>query len=247
MVINRICKLDRDKSAAGWTILKFLPEKGKPEEMNRFVLPNLRLEEMETIAAKDADTVFLVSGECTVYRDRPYIIVRLALTQPKQVEPAPTPKPSDPPRTTHPTTTTAPDSDDMIRSLLDRMLSERAGKPILQEPESSAKVEPMPSVSPAVARQLPQAYGSMVADRTVYLTTDSKSGWTTVSFIGDNTVQEQPVRLLPCLLAIEAKDLAKSKLGRTLRLRVSGELTRYRGNEYLLLRKVLREREMNQF
>ena len=135
------------------------------------------------------------------------------------------------------------DPDDLIR----RLLEERPGKPVLLPPESEAKVEPLPSVSPAVAKQLPQAFGSMIADRSVYLSTDANSGWSTVRFIADNTLLEQPIRLLPCKQVVVAKDLSATKLGRNIKLRVSGELTRYKGKEYLLLRKVTREREMHQF
>lgn len=243
MVINRPCRLERDKAAGGWAVLKFLHEDGKPDEMNRYVLPNQRLEEMEAAIAKDPETTFLVSGECTVYRQRPFLIVRLALTQakgaprPEVLKPLPAPK-SGP---------AAPVSTRNADRLIEELLAKRPGKPMLVNPESSAEVDPVESVSPAVARQLPQAFGMMVADRVVYLSIDPKSGWATVRFIADNTVQEQPIRLLPNQLALQARDFSKTKTGRAVRLRVSGELTRYKGNQYLLLRKVLRERQMNQF
>jgi hypothetical protein len=87
----------------------------------------------------------------------------------------------------------------------------------------------------------------MVADRIVYMSTDANTGWSTVRFIADNNLLEQPIRLLPSEQVLRAKDLSATKLGRNVRLRVSGELTRYKGKEYLLLRKVVREREMRQF
>jgi hypothetical protein len=248
LVINRLCRLDFQKSVH-WAVLRFLPEEGKPAEVDRFALPNQRLEDMESIVAQNPQTVFLVSGECMIYRGRPYLIVRLALTQ---SEPPPPPEAATQPSTPAASRPATPatgqasataDPDDLIR----RLLQERPGKPVLLPPESDAKVEPLPSVSPAVAKQLPQAFGSMVADRTVYLSTDANTGWSTVRFIADNTLLEQPIRLLPCQLLVRAKDLSATKLGRNVRLRVSGELTRYKGKEYLLLRNVITEREMHQF
>jgi hypothetical protein len=248
LVINRLCRVEFQKSVH-WAVLRFLPEEGKPAEVDRYALPNQRLEDMESIVARNPQTVFLVSGECMIYHGRPYLIVRLALTQAERSQP---PEPATQPSTSaasHPATPTTAeasataDPDDLIRKLL----QERPGKPVLLPPESDAKVEPLPSVSPAVAQQLPQAFGSMIADRTVYLSTDANTGWSTVRFIADNTLLEQPIRLLPCQQVVAAKDLSATKLGRNVRLRVSGELTRYKGKEYLLLRKVVREREMRQF
>ena len=250
LVVNRLCRVEYQK-AINWVVLRFLKEEGKPAEIERYALPNQRLAEMESLVAKDPNTVFLISGECTKYRGRPYLIVRLAPAQPHPAA-NPTPilptstKPA-PPTATKPTTTTGPDSDDEVRRLLEGLLNERPGKPVLQPPESAADVKPAPSISPAVARQLPQAYGMIVADRTVFFDEDADSGWCTVRFIGDNTLQEQPVRLLPCQLVLVARELSKTKLGRSVRLHISGELTRYKGHEYLLLRKVVRERQLGEF
>ena len=248
LVINRLCRLEFQKSVH-WAVLRFLPEEGKPVQVDRYALPNQRLEDMESIIAKEPQTVFLLSGECMIYHGRPYLIVRLALTQAQRPEPpVASPHPSVP-AATHPATPATAqasgtaDPDDLIRKLLE----EKPGKPVLLPPESEARVEPLPSVSPAVAKQLPQAFGSMIADRTVYLSTDADSGWSTVRFIADNTLLEQPIRLLPCKQVDAAKAISDTKLGRNVRLRVSGELTRYKGKEYLLLRKVVRERDMHQF
>lgn len=248
LVINRLCRLEFQKSLH-WAVLRFLPEAGKPAEVDRYVLPNQRLEDMESIVAQDPQMVFLVSGECTIYKGRPYMIIRLALTQSERSQPPEVATQPSTPAASHPATPTTAeasataDPDDLIRKLL----QERPGKPVLLPPESEAKVESLPAVSPAVAKQLPQAFGSMIADRIVYVSTDANTGWSTVRFIADNNLLEQPIRLLPSQQLLRAKDLSATKLGRNVRLRVSGELTRYKGKEYLLLRKVVREREMRQF
>ncbi len=252
LVINRLARLEFQKSLH-WAVLRFLPEAGKPVQVDRYALPNQRLEDMESIVSKDPQTVFLVSGECMIYHERPYLIVRLALTQSPQSPPPEAATRPITPTASHPATpatavaSAKADSDDLIRGLLEGLLKDRPGKPVLLPPESEARVEPLPSVSPAVARQLPQAFGSMIADRTVYLSTDADTGWSTVRFMADNTLLEQPIRLLPCKQVDEAKKISDTKLGRNIRLRVSGELTRYKGKEYLLLRRVVRERDMHQF
>jgi hypothetical protein len=250
MVINRLCRLEH-RPSLNWVVLRFLSEPGKPAEADRYALPNQRLTDMEEIVANAPQTVFLVSGESLTYKGRPYLMVRLALEQvmPTAAARAAMARPTSLPAAaasgpaSAPASRAAADPDDLIRKLLE----ERPGKPILTQSDIDARVEPMPSVSPAVAKQLPQAYGTVVVDRIVHLVGEQEGGWWIVRFLADNTLQEQPIRLLPCQLLSRAELMADTKTGRTVKLRVSGEITRYKGKEYLLLRKVLRERDMNQF
>jgi hypothetical protein len=55
------------------------------------------------------------------------------------------------------------------------------------------------------------------------------------------------MRLLPCRHLDRAERLADDPTARSVVLRVSGDVLTYRGKNYLLLRKVLRERELKQF
>lgn len=57
---------------------------------------------------------------------------------------------------------------------------------------------------------------------------------------------EQPVRLLPCR-ELEWMENASNNGKRAVKFLISGELTEYHGRNYLLLRKVLVDQNLNQF
>ncbi len=68
-----------------------------------------------------------------------------------------------------------------------------------------------------------------------------------LQFIGDNTLREPPMRILPNSKLAEAIKLTSS-LGRTRwKLHISGEVTSYQSKRYVLLRKVTPYRDMSQF
>jgi hypothetical protein len=90
-----------------------------------------------------------------------------------------------------------------------------------------------------------------------------------VRFYADNTLQEPPLRLLPCTeleratkaasganapaankpasgVNTAANNMAAGSPTTTKKFRISGELSEYKGRRYLLLRKVQVERDMGQ-
>lgn len=241
LVVNRLCRLETQKDT-NWLVVRFLDEPGKPAEMDRYALPNQRLADMEAIALHDPKATFRISGESLNYKDKPYLIIRLALAQGERVL-----APSSQPAGNEPASTqaaaAATDPDEVIRQLL----MDKPGKPILSQSDEDAPVDAQPSVSPALAQQLPQAFGTMVVDRVAYLALEQESGWWMIRFAADNTLQERPMRLLPCSQLSQAQRLFSDQLKRVVKLRISGEITRYKGKEYLLIRKVIRLREMGQF
>ena len=85
-----------------------------------------------------------------------------------------------------------------------------------------------------------------MADRLVRVLLTKNVGWTVAAFEGDNTLREAPVRLLPCALLERAEGAAGAVPLTGTRFRVSGEITTYKGRRYLLLRKLLPERDMGQ-
>jgi len=263
MVINRKARLELDNKA-GWYRVTFAHEDGKPDEAPRFVLLNTRMERIEEILQEHPDVVFTVSGETTNYDKKAFLIIRLAVAEipPKATtRPAPTPAsvpsvapatmPADPKHAaTSPGAATkkaksSTDPDSIIRA----MLEERPGTPVLAPSETSSAILAQPSVAPlpeAVKIQLPTMFGTMVNDRIVRLAQD-KDGWRIVRFETDNTLQEQPIRVLPNEKLAEAQKLSISKTGIELKLVVSGELTQYKGRQYLLIRRVEKYRNLGQF
>jgi len=80
----------------------------------------------------------------------------------------------------------------------------------------------------------------MIVDRLVRVLPDSTGAWWEVRFEADNSLGEPPLRVLPGRFLQVAQ-----KLGG--KLRITGEMTHYKGQSYILLRKVLRERQLGQF
>ena len=105
----------------------------------------------------------------------------------------------------------------------------------------------MEAPSVAASDRQPITVRVVLIDRLVRVVRDADDGWMTVRFESDNTLQDPPMRLLPCRMLERAEQLAAGKARQTDILRVSGEVYQYKGNNYLLLRKVLPQRDMKQF
>ncbi len=243
-------------------VLKFMPEAGKPALPDHYVLPSLLLEEMERTIAKDPQTVFSITGETLIYRDpstqkrQPFMVVRLALLESDPVLlPTAASQPANQGRDGHatsqpaPTTQAATEPDEPLsfEAVMRRMLSHAPGRPILPRPDSEEPLEIPASVAPVVRQQLKSSFGSMVWDRVVRIAPEAGGTWYSVKFNSDNTLQDQPMRVLPCALLNKAQQLSKTESGQSVKLVVSGEIVTYKGKQYLLLRKVLKQRNMNQF
>ena len=111
------------------------------------------------------------------------------------------------------------------------------------------RVEDAPSVAPKPAagpteKELESQPRRLIADRTVRLLPTGVGQWKEVRFDSDNTLQEPPLRMIPCAM-LERME-GKTRRGNE-RLLVSGVVTRYKGREYLLLRKALPVRDLGQF
>jgi len=261
MVIHRRCRAERDPS--GWVLLTFENPPGLNPEAPRWVLPCRLLEQMEVVLARTPDAGFRVSGETTMYDKRSFLLLRKATVlapQPKPEPPkrekreaparakpdeaaaAPATKAASRPATTR---SAVPSPEEVMA----RLISDKLGKPIVLQKDDLQKIKgKVPSVAPTPkAGPLPAGRGDMAVDRLVTLLPAGVGRWLQVSFEADNTLQEPPLRLLPCELLAKAERVARSGRGRTMRLRVSGQITRYKQRRYLLLRKMLEEKDLNQF
>jgi len=129
-------------------------------------------------------------------------------------------------------------------------------------PRDPGPVRDLPSVAPITGQQLNKDRGRVLVDRLVTIRgpkadfgsfshggAGASDDWWEARFVSDNTLQDQPIRLLPCKLLQVAESLhARQRWGGdTARFRVSGLITNYKGKQYLLLRKVVVERDMGQF
>lgn len=187
-----------------------------------------------------------VSGETTVYKALAFIL----LTEPPVIVSAAQAETQEAPAET---TATAPAptggstsvSAERVREL---MLKGSDEQPLPVPPRGPVRpVVPAESVPPApTGPELSYGPESIVADRLIRLVPEREQGWLLARFEADNTLQQPPLRLLPCKLLEKAEQLAVEAKGRMVRFRVSGQITRYKGRSYLLLRKLIREREMGQ-
>jgi hypothetical protein len=235
MVIDARCRLIREEET-GWSVVEFLDAlpTGFPPQMH--VLPGRELETLEAAAAKDPRAEFRVTGQTTAYRGKAYLLV---LNLSRDLPAPPPARPPAPPAETvardehaPAAEATANDEAEHVRSTLMR---DRPARPIVPAP---ADPTPQAEESEALPPAAPPA-GDIFIDRIVRIARTQGGQWMEARFEADNTLQEQPVLLLPCRLLERAETLDG-------KMRITGILRRYRGRDYLLLRKVIPERDMGQ-
>ena len=257
-VVDRLCRISTDRS--GWVLAWFPAEGDRKAIRPRWALPNEMLEAIETFHAKDPTLMFRLSGEMTVYDNNSFILIRRVAVIEPEVE-APREDGSTGGNTTAATTTkpgsstqpspaaqaatrsatqpaTAPSSVDLMKALL----AEKNPTPVIL-PKRDEKVDAsqVKSVAPgAKGEVIEPATARLVVGRLMTVQQTGQARWRRGTFEADNTLREPPVLLLPCRLLAFAEVQPPSR-----RLHVTGEIVSYKGKRYMLLRKVIVEREMN--
>lgn len=181
---------------------------------------------------------------------------RPALTATTRPWPRPTTRPTTRPTsrpTAMPTTRPAPGSAKAAprkkgpssADILKGLMQDRPGSPVIAPVARPAAVSAAgPEAAPTAGREIqPLAKGKLVVNRIIRVLATGDGDWKEARFEADNTLREPPIRLLPCRLFEWAEGFA----GGTKKLRVSGVVTQYKRRRYLLLRKVLQVRDLNQF
>jgi hypothetical protein len=234
MVVDATCRLIHQEGSR-WFLLEFsqgLPA-GFPKQIR--VLPGKELEMLEELTAADEGAWFRVTGQTTSYRTQPYILL-LSVSKEGAApleshirRPAPTTSVGAPQT---PQAGAAPPADDTenIRQSLTRA---KPTKPLVPTPQPA---------SPDAGNATPAfdaPAGDILIDRVVRIVRSADGQWLEARFEADNTLQEQPVPLLPCHL-LERAVAVNGKV------RITGILRRYKGRDYLLLRKAIPERDMGQ-
>ncbi len=238
MVVDAPCRLVREADT-GWFDLDF-PEQlpaGFPNTMR--VLPGRELETLEALADANSQARFRITGQTTSYGGRAYILL-LSIAEEWIAHSQPPADQSRPPAVAGPTATQPADASspaadaDRIRRSLTKI---RPPRPIVPLPPAA----PQPSAEEPLTSPPPTSppAGDILIDRVVRIATSADGQWLEARFEADNTLQERPVPLLPCRL-LEKAAAFKGKV------RITGILRRYKGQDYLLLRKVFAERDMGQ-
>jgi hypothetical protein len=234
--------------ATQWVLLIFQAKAGEDRVPPPcWALPNAVLEEMERIAALDPSTVFHVTGDNTVYNNRPFFMVRRAGTEsdfdPHQTE-------DDLPAPGEPGEDGAQPGEMTSDDVLDRLLDDDPAAPVIPPADEPYTDREQPDgVAPEIASQEVQhpGRGQLVVDREAMILPTGEGQWRELVFAGDNHGHEPPLRLLPCILLAEADRRCAARPRESMRFSISGEIVEYRGQRYLLLNKLLPLRDMGQF
>ncbi|MBS3821140.1 MAG: hypothetical protein GVY16_08090 [Planctomycetes bacterium] len=229
---------------------------------------------MEDVLDERPDALFQISGEVMLFNNEVYLMLRRAsiwegerpaaagraACRPVEAgdtgeAPVVAAEPAGFGETAEPTETLSeamsaeegdvPSTDD----LMDELFRDRPGRALpapRRQPEDAAS-EAAESVSPAEPEPLPAGERDLVADRTVRIVRSEDGRWYEVRFVGDNTLREPPMRVLPNKLLSRAIGLMQAPGAAARKFRVTGEVFRYKGRRYVLLRRLLVERDMGQF
>lgn len=249
-LLGRKARLRFDR-AEQWWIAEFLPEPGKGREVDRRLLPCRLLASCVKIARDEPDRVFRLSGLNTTDAKNAYLLLRRVEVLETEPEPSAEPAATTPPET-QPQPKTRPAIDpgelrgDATQMLMAEMLDDQRGRAVTVAPTPTrSQDENVDSVAPAGFLPEP-GERTAVVDRVVRIVYDADTKWFEARFIGDNTLRDPPLRLLPSQKLLEALRMKYRPGRRHAKFRVTGEVTFYRGQRYLLLQKVHYERDMNQ-
>lgn len=244
-VLDAACRLVYDKES-GWHVLEFVDQPHQPFGGARRVLPCALLEAMEKAILADPDQIFRVSGETTFYEDRlyllPQVVVAVAPAATPASAPAAGPAPEQPPKRETPATTPA-SAPAATSDVFDALFQGPPATPVLapSTPPAPAPREALtPPAGAARDRPLPAEGTSLIINRSVRIVPTDDGFWREARFVSDNTLRDPPLRLLPCRTLQFIQEV-------TQRVLASGQVTRYRGRAYLLLRKAIPQRNMRQF
>jgi hypothetical protein len=241
-IFDRLAALQKDPGGKWWTI----PD-ARAGRLR--LLPCRLLEAVETAQAENRQAEFRLSGEVYHYHDDYYLMLRQAAVvgpgeKPKLV-PAPAPEKTTPPEPKPPTATAPTDEGASPEDVARRLLEGEPGTPVVPVARPEGRGDVGTPVAPP-GEPIQAGPGDMVINRLTRLVPET-ADWFLIVFESDNTLREPPMRVLPSrhLEKIESWSGKGSAYGAV--FHVSGEVHRYKGVDYLLLRNVLRKREMGQF
>jgi hypothetical protein len=216
-----------------------------PYQSPRRLLPCRLLEELETHIQSNPDARYRISGETTRDTKHVYLLLqRVAIVDEGVTDVEPDDVPDEASATQPATQPSGGETTDLIA----QMMRDRTGRAVKIAPSPRRKAEEnVESVAPAGQTPFHPGKRDLVVDRIVRIIRDPESSWWEARFESDNTLREPPLRVLPGL-RLEWIKMTMNQSGKSdLRLRVSGDITYYKNKRYLMLRKVLRQRDMDEF
>ncbi len=244
-----------------WHVAHFEPMPRKRNIMPHRLLRCRLLKAVEEALVKDPDTRFTMTGITTVFRDRPYLMLRrVQILPPLPAEPekktsaaktkdTADAEPAAPaPRAAGKSGKTPEESaaDELIRGLIEE---DRLGRPVLNRDMDGRSEKESGTVVPRIAGKPISSTRSFVVNRVVRIVEAEGGRWYVAGFIGDNSMREPPMRVHPSSL-LQKAIYFNGLIGRdtyTRNVIVTGEVSEYEGRKYLLIRKLLRQRNLGRF
>ena len=203
---------------------------------------------------KSPKSRFKVTGITTVFGDRAYLMLRrVEILDPVAVERERKVVDSDGGETKAATGVSDKDvpeehkADVHIRALLNR--DGGVGDPFILPKLPARAREDHKGVVPDLIDAPIENKGSFVVNRVVRIVVDKDERWYLAKFIADNSLREPPMRIHPSALLNRAL-LFNSQIGRSSYTRnfiITGEITSYQGRRYVLIKKLLRQRDLGRF
>lgn len=243
-VIGRIGRVERIGQTEEY-LITFENNRHLPYQPPQRLLPCRLLEEVEEYLRTHPDARFRVSGESTRDARRSYLLLqRVAIVDKDITDDVPAPAEASPSSPAG----RAAGSENTTGSLIAEMLRDRPGRAVRTTPAPRRSAEEnVESVAPAGQTPFSPGKQDLVVDRVIRVIRETEGEWWLARFESDNTLREPPLRILPGL-RLEWIKMTMEESGKAdMLLRVSGEVTYYRGRRYLMLRKVLHQRDMGEF
>lgn len=251
MIIDRVAEISKDPTGKWNTI--------KDRRVGvLYLLPCESLEAVEKELAENPEATFKLSGEIHRYRGGYYMLLHRALLIAKSTSSAPdvtsrpttepaattaTSKPAEPtsqPATSRPAEASA---DDVAAKLLGKTPS-RPIVPVVKP--KLPKAEPSASGAPSGKTLRPGPGKNAVHRLARLLYREKGQKWSRVAFEADNTLREPPMRILPNIYLERMETLSNNGKAFGAVFHISGEVYRYKGKDYLLLRAVIRKHNLGQ-
>jgi len=134
-----------------------------------------------------------------------------------------------------------------------KLLQGTSARPIVptRHPNPATLKKTKPAVAASgirVRKPIKAKAGKVIADRLIRLLPPSKQcRWYKVAFIGDNTLREPPMRVLPNRQLERMRALSKDGEKPGVLFYISGEVHQYHGENYILIRSAVKKRNLDLF
>jgi hypothetical protein len=239
-----------------WFVARVARKANLPDSPPLRVLPNQQLAMLQAVMAQpSAPAGFLITGRITEFLGANYILIESieevisAASSGRGQEAAstvaePETQPQDVPPGQEPT------AEEILKRLLSRPTRRSVVLPqltqtIAPEPPASSTAPSQPSEQPRSLTAVLLPEHAMLVDRAGRVVPGEK-WWSLVFENRGREAADKPIRLLPSRLLESAISLSRGGTQSAVFL-ISGEITTYENNNYLLLRKVLLSRQAGNF